>query len=134
MRIAKDGKPFDVDNIPELHSDEVEIIQFLRPDGRRRRMAVSVGLELGEKAKNLIISAEELTTGEIAVYVRKIGEPEEKESIEIAVNGPGEKSPTECVKRLIRKKEEINDRRTKSKVYRTSGGDLKGHEKERKTV
>lgn len=103
MRIAKDGKPFNVDNLPELHSDEVEIIQFLRPDGKRRRMAVSVGLKLGKKAKNLIVSAEELTTGEIAVYVRKIGEPEVNEIMEIAINGPGDKSPTEVVKRLIKK-------------------------------
>lgn len=104
MRIAKDGKSFDVDNLSDLEPFEVEVIQFLRPDGRRRRMAVSVGEKLAEKAKNLIISAEELTTaGEIAIYVRKIDEPEVNETMEIAVNGPGENSPAEVVRRLIEK-------------------------------
>ena len=107
MRIAKDGKPFDIDNLEyqPCGSADVEIIQFLRPDGKRQRMLAEVGEELAEKAKNLIISAEELTTGEIAVYVRKIGEPTEKERLEIAVNGPGDKSPTECLKRLIEKED-----------------------------
>ena len=46
VRIAKDGKPFDVDNIRnELHQDEIEVIQFLRPNGQRRRMAAPVGKE-----------------------------------------------------------------------------------------
>ncbi len=105
MRLARDGKPFDIDNTSELHSDEVEVIQFIRPNGKRRRMIVRVGVELAEKAKNLIISAEELRTGNIAIYVRKIGVPTEKERVEIAVNGPGDKSPSECVKRLIKKEE-----------------------------
>jgi len=103
MRLAKDGKPFDVEYLHELRPYEVEIIQFLRPNGRRRRITAVVGLELAEKANNLIISAEELTTGEIAIYVRKIGEPEVNETMEIAINGLGEKSPTEVLKRLIKK-------------------------------
>ena len=106
MKIAKDGKPFDIDNLPVIFPDEVEIIQFLRPDGKRRRMAVSVGIEFAKKASNLILSAEELTTGEIAIYVRKISESEEKEIMEIAENGPGENSPSECLKKLIKRKAE----------------------------
>jgi len=105
MRIAKDGKPFDVDYETEIFPDEVEIIQFLRPDGKRRRMIATVGIEIAKKAKNLIISAEELITSEIAIYVRKIGEPEVNETMEIAVNGPGNKSPNEVLKRLIKKEE-----------------------------
>lgn len=105
MRTAKDGKPFDIDNLEYqlCGPTDVEIIEFLRPDGKRRRVLTEVGKELAEKAKNLIVSAEELTTGEIAVYVRKVGEPEVNEIMEIAVNGPGDKSPLEVVKRLIEK-------------------------------
>jgi len=106
MRIAKDGKPFDVDNFGELRKGEVEVIQFLRPNGKRRRMGSPVGKEYVKKAKNMIISAEELTTREIVVYVRKKNEPKKKEISEIAVNGPGDKSPTECLKRLIARKED----------------------------
>lgn len=104
MRIAKDGKPFDIDNIGEsITPDEVEVIQFLRPNGRRRRMAVLVGQKTAELAEELILSAEELTTGQIAIYVRKDKDPEDKELSDIADNGPGGKSPTEVLIRLIRK-------------------------------
>lgn len=103
MRIASDGKPFDVDNMGSLSPEYIEVIQFLRPDGKRRRMALDVGKELVEMAKDMIISAEELTTGEVAVYVRVKGEPEVNETMEVAVNGPGKNSPAECLKRLIRK-------------------------------
>lgn len=104
MRIAKDGKPYDIDNFGDLQPAEVEVIQFLRPDGRRRRMAAAVGEEYAAMAKDLILSAEELTTGDVAIYARKIGEPEEKEITEIAINGPGTNSPIECLKRLIERK------------------------------
>jgi hypothetical protein len=104
MRKAKDGKPFDLDNMGSLQPGEVEVIQYLRPDGKRRRMAVPVGEEHVKMAKDLILSAEELQTGEVAVYARKIGEPEEKEIMEIAQNDPGDKSPPNCLKRLIEKK------------------------------
>jgi len=124
MRIAKDGKPFDVDNLAYLPCGPagVEIIQFLRPDGMRRRMLAEVGEELAKKAKNLIISAEELTTGEIAIYVRKVGEPEPEvnEAVEIAVNGSGDKSPNECLKRLIKrcvdqKEEEMGNKKKRQR-------------------
>ena len=105
MGLAKDGKPFDIDNISGgLMPDEVEVIQFLRPKGDRRRMGAVVGKEHVKMAKDLILSAEELQTGEVVVYARKIGEPEEAEISEITVNGPGDKSPSSCLKRLIEKK------------------------------
>lgn len=104
MSLAKDGKPFDVDNLSGgLGPGEVEIIQFLRPDGKRRRMGAMVGEEFVKMAEDLILSAEELTTGEIAVYARRKDEPKEKEISEIAANGPGPNNPTECLKRLIKK-------------------------------
>lgn len=102
MRVAKDGKPFDVDLIPgEAREDEVEVIQFLLPNARRRRMLAPVGKEYAEKADGLILSAELLKTGGLAFYARRIGEDEEKEKMEFAVNGPGPHSPTEVLRRLI---------------------------------
>ena len=103
MRIASDGLPFDIDNLDEdAGSRDVEIIQFLRPAGRRRRMLAEVGEELAAIATDLIISAEDLLTGMVAIYVRKKGEPEDSEHLELAQNGPGQNSPAEVLKRMIR--------------------------------
>ena len=111
MRIAKDGKPFDIDNIGEdLRSDEVEIIQYLRPEGKRRRMAASLTVELARKADNLIISAEELSSGEIAIYGRRIAEKKEDEIVLLAENGSEEKSPDNVLIKLI---EELTDHKNK---------------------
>lgn len=102
MRKAKDGKEYDIDNLPEeVGEDEVEIIQYLRPDGKRRRMIATVGKYLAEKAKDMIISSEELTTGKIAIYIRYFGELHEEERLQLADNGAGEKSPTHVLMRMI---------------------------------
>jgi len=104
FRMAKDDLPFDVDNIAgNMSEDEVEVIQFLTPHGRRRRMIAPVGKDLAEKAKNLILSAEQLRTGKLAIYARKIGEPEENERMDLANNGPGANSPANVLKKLIRR-------------------------------
>ena len=78
MRIARDGKPYDVDLLPNDNGreDELEVIQYLRPDGRRRRMLAPVGVEYVKKAKNLIITAEWLG-GTINICGRRKGESEE---------------------------------------------------------
>jgi len=102
MRIASDSLSFDIDNLDEdAGPGEVEIIQFLRPGGRRRRMLADVGEDLAAKAKDLIISTEELGNGEVAIYARRKGESEEEECLELAENGPGKNSPTEVLKRMI---------------------------------
>lgn len=102
MRIAKDGLAFDiVALVNDVGPGDVEIIQLLRPDGRRRRMLVDVGEELAAKAKDLIISAEELGTGKVAIWVRRKGDPKEAEHLDLAENGPGKNSPTEVLKRMI---------------------------------
>ena len=106
MRIAKDGKPFDEDNIGvDLQPNEIEVIQFLRPNGKRRRMSfVASSDEIVEMAKDMVISAEELSTGPIACYVRFVDEDEENELLDLAKNGPGEKEPSKIVEQLIRRK------------------------------
>jgi len=101
MRTAKDGKPFDIDYLGELRPGEVEIIQFLRPDGKRRRMSAFLGEEFVKMAEDLILSAEDLGNGKVSIWARKTGQPEEQELIEIADNGPGKNSPDNCLKRLI---------------------------------
>ncbi len=99
--IAKDGKDFDIDNIGELQDDELEIIQFLRPDGKRRRMSTKLTKELVEKAKNMIISVEELMTGKVAIYGRIIGTPIEKEYMLLADNCGGSNSPNNVLEKVI---------------------------------
>jgi len=99
--------------IREKKEDEVEVTQYLRPNGRKRKMYVTVGVDIAEKAKGLILSAEQLTTGLIAIYARRKGESEEKEKMRLAENGPGNNSPTNKLIELINSfkenKEEIND-------------------------
>lgn len=99
--IAKDGKEFDENILGDLDSDELEIIQFLRPNGIRRRMSTKLTTELVNKAKNIIISAEELTTGKIAIYGRKIGEPVESEYLLLADNFEGDNSPNKILEKVI---------------------------------
>ena len=99
--LAADGKPYDIDNIKELALGEVEVIQYLRPDGKRRRMAVPLGEDYVEKAKDLILSAEELRTGEIALYARRKSRSTEHEFIELAENGPRPESPDKKLRLLI---------------------------------
>lgn len=106
FRIAKDGLPYDIDDIAgELSENEVEVIQFLRPDGKRRLMVAPVGKESAKKAKNFILSAEVLRNGVIVLYARRIGEPEEAEKSKLAKKGPGHDSPTDALKRLIQEME-----------------------------
>ncbi len=103
MKIAKDGKPFDVDNINgSQKDDEVEIIQYLRPDARRRRMVAKVGTEVAALAKDLVLTCEDLGTGLINLTARFTWQPEEQECSEIAINGPGAGSPAKVLAVLIK--------------------------------
>jgi len=49
--IAKDGKPYDIEDVLVLTEDEVEVLQFLTPNGKRRRMAALVGKDYVKKHK-----------------------------------------------------------------------------------
>jgi hypothetical protein len=101
MRIASDGLPYDVDYLGDAQPGEVEIIQWLRPDGRRRRMTAQVGVELASAAHGLVLSAEELGTGHIMLYARRKGDGPKNEISAVAQNGPGPDSPLNVLKRLI---------------------------------
>ena len=100
--LAKDGKEYDIDILGELQESEIEIIQFLRPDGRRRKMSTRINDELFQLSKNMILSAEELSTGKLALYGRYIGEDVESEYMLLADNYGSENSPNKVLERVIR--------------------------------
>jgi len=91
MRLAPDGKVYDVDNIcKEPNENEIEAIQYLRPDGKRRcMMAVIKNKKIVKYSRKMILSMEELRTGEVAFYARFKDEKEEEENIILLNNGPG---------------------------------------------
>ena len=105
MRIAKDGKPFDIEfDGLEIRDDEVEVIQYMRPDGKRRRMLAPVGKGFVEMAKDMVISADQITIGRVAIHVRYKNEEEKRKITRTAQNGPGRNSPTKVLRALIKKK------------------------------
>ncbi len=99
--IAKDGKPYDIEDVLKLTENETEVIQYLVPDGKRRKMATLVGRDYVEKAENLIISVEILSPDEVVLYARRINEPKEKDKIMIATNDQGENNTIIMLKKLI---------------------------------
>ena len=103
QNLAKDGRPYDIvrPDVVDIDEDEVEVIQFLRPNGNRRKMVLKVGLETAKKAENMILSVEILRTGQLALYARWQGQPEEKEKLRLADNWKGENSPDVVLIRLI---------------------------------
>lgn len=119
-RIAADGKPFDQDFLGrETWDNEVEVIQYLRPNGVRRRMTAPCRNAIIAKVWRMIVSAEVLPTQQIAIWVRGGDEPEENEILDLADNGPGERSPDKVLEMLIDKKfeqlmkeKEIEDEKT----------------------
>ena len=103
--LAPDGLPYDENNHLKQEQGEVEIIQYIRPNAKRRKMFCQLGEKYSQKAENLIISAEWTPEDTVILYGRKKGNPVESEIIEIANNGPYpvENSPSEKLKNLIDK-------------------------------
>jgi len=100
--IAPDGKPYDIAHLKYLPTkDDVEVIQYLRPNGVRRRMFAPVGIEYVKKAKDMVLSAEDLKNGEVAIYGRMKDQSEDDEIVRIAINGSGYLSPTNVLRKLI---------------------------------
>jgi len=89
--------------------NEVELTQYLRPNGRKRIVFAPVGKRFVKMAKDLVLSCEELTTGEIAIYARRHGEDEEDEALLLAENSDGEKNPTAVLIELIKMKADGKD-------------------------
>ena len=81
--------------------NDVEVTQYLRPNGRKRIVYAPIGKDYVEKSKNMVCSAEQLNTGQIVMYIRWDYQEDENELIEFATNAPGNNSPNEVLKGLI---------------------------------
>lgn len=83
----------------------VELTQYLRPYGKKRKVYAEVDDELAKKAKDarLVFSCEVLTTGHVAVYGRLWNQSDEEELIELSPNSPGCYSPRQALETIIRK-------------------------------
>ena len=84
--------------------DEIALVQYLRPNGRKKIVFAPVGEEWIDKARGMVISSEVLMTGQVAIYIRLESEKEETESSRFATNGPGPDSPTEVLRAMIDEK------------------------------
>lgn len=92
---------YDIDNLRRDPTDtEIEVCQYLRPNGRTRRTFASVSdKELVRQSRYMFVSAEELTTGQVAIYARYKHMSSDTELIEICYNGP---ETTTCLIKLLK--------------------------------
>jgi len=81
--------------------NEVEVTQYLRPNGMPRQTFAPVGEDYVKKAEGMIFTAEVLTTWKVVIYGRRIGQPVDEEVSEIAENSPGPNTPLEALRRII---------------------------------
>ena len=81
--------------------NEIELTQYLRPNGKKRIVYAPVGVEYVKRGKGLILSCEELRTGQIAIYGRESSQAEEDEVVFLADNWSGENEPTKVLQKLI---------------------------------
>ncbi|MBU0756873.1 MAG: hypothetical protein KKF44_02310 [Nanoarchaeota archaeon] len=56
-RKTKDGYYYDIDKCGALCEDEVEIVQYLHPDMRRRRMTCKTDKETIQKSNKMLLEA-----------------------------------------------------------------------------
>lgn len=87
--IAKDGKSYDIVSSevePPLKPNEIEIIQYMRPTRRRRKLIAEVDEDTARKADDIVVSAEVLRNGKVAFYARHKDKLEETEICMIREN------------------------------------------------
>lgn len=84
--------------------DEVEVTQYLRPNGKKRTIMCQVGKDHVEKSKNMILEAEVLPGNMVCFWVRFKDEEEELQFLDITYNGPGDRCPENILKELIDRK------------------------------
>jgi len=89
----------------ERLESEVELTQYMMPNGREVKVYCDVGKELADMAreKGMMLSTEMLMTGAVAVYGRLKGQDEEDELCEIADNFESDKSPDKILKDVIKR-------------------------------
>lgn len=91
------------------NADEVELKQYKAPFGDQTRVFAPVGEEWARRAVDMVFACEVLTTGQVAIYGRRKGEPVEAERVELATNGPGPNEPVAVLRRLIEQIEKEKD-------------------------
>ena len=85
---------------------KIQLIQFIRPDGRQRpTWADDMPEDLAPiveaiRKNNMRFTAEDLGTGHVSICLEH---REGDFDIEIAQNGPGENTPKRCLERIIRR-------------------------------
>jgi len=115
-----------------INEDEVKVTQYLRavpkmpfigrPQGavpfggpgaavKKQVVFAKVGLRHARLAKNMIISAELLTSWFVAIYVRHKNEPQDAEVVGVATNAEGENNPISVLQKLIEKVAQRNQSR-----------------------
>lgn len=82
----------------------ITFTQFMHPNGRKVSVQLEVPDEIAMMAEKQIITCECMPNnyGEVVLYSRLETDDEEDEEIMIADNGPGERSPTNTLIKLIR--------------------------------
>jgi len=87
-----------------IQADEIEVTQYIRPNGKQKKVYAPVGEEYVEMAEGMVISSEVIPGNKVAIYIRMDYEPEEDESVYIADNEAGDNEPTDVLRRAIREK------------------------------
>ena len=84
---------------------EVSITQYLRPSGTPTIVYAPVEDiyydMVHHRDGGMTLSCEVLTTGDVVLYARYSNEPEEFELSEVAHNGPGGRTPSLMLQKLI---------------------------------
>lgn len=87
----------------EKQPNEVEVTQFLMPNGKRKKVYADVGKDYAEKAnkRNMILSIEVTFGGLVTVYGRLPDMDEEDELCEISMEGRQSTGPINLLKKII---------------------------------
>lgn len=102
MALAPDGKKYDVDNLGRRPGPtEAEVIQFVRPKGKRRKLFFDVTENLAQASREMVLSADVDDQNIVSMYVRWKDEPDEMEAIGTIPNVKANITPSDVVMKLI---------------------------------
>jgi len=102
MALAPDGKKYDVDNLKRRPGPtEVEVIQFVRPKGKRRKLFFDVSEDTAQASREMVLSADVDAQNIVSMYVRWKDEPDESEAVGTIPNVKANISPADVVMKLV---------------------------------
>jgi len=94
---------YDVDNLTHaITEDEVEAVQFERPDAHKRHLSLQLGKEWHDKAEHLYFTCEAIPPNLVNMTCRWEDQDDEDELSELVKNEPGDTIPN-AVKTLIQR-------------------------------